>query len=68
MTIKAFSHFLSHTLLTNTVDGEGVGVFHWMMDYRELVNYRVDTFIEPEFGYDVIPSFSNPDELELKTS
>ncbi|OEE17295.1 hypothetical protein OAY_10635 [Vibrio cyclitrophicus ZF205] len=66
VTIKAFSHFLSHTLLTNTVDGNGVSVFNWMMDYRELVNYRVDTFIEPEFGYDVIPSFSDPDDLEVK--
>lgn len=67
VTLKAFSHFMSeHKLLTNTVDGEGFTVFNWMMDYRELVNYRVNSFIEPEFGYNIIPVFSNPNDLESK--
>lgn len=57
-TIKAFKKtFTEHIINTNMVDGENV--FDWIMSYRELVSYRIDTFLEPESGYDVIPSIPN---------
>lgn len=54
-TIKYFVDVFSHTEKINTNAIDGIHVFNWIMDYRELVNYRINSFIEPEFGYEVLP-------------
>lgn len=60
-TIKYFSDVFSHGEKINTNQIDGMHVFNWIMDYRELVNYRINSFIEPEFGYEVLPDiFKSP--------
>lgn len=56
ITIKYFIDVFSHAEKINTNAIDGVHVFNWIMDYRELVNYRINSFIEPEFGYEVLPN------------
>jgi hypothetical protein len=54
-TIKAYKEIHQDSDILNTNNIEGKNVFQWMMEYRELVNYKVSSFIEPDYGYDVIP-------------
>ncbi|UNP88786.1 hypothetical protein MNZ22_20530 [Aeromonas encheleia] len=54
-TIKAYKTIHQNNDILNTNDIDGKNVFEWIMEYRELVNYRVSSFIEPDYGYDVIP-------------
>lgn len=55
VTIKAFSDFFDgHKLNTNKID-EGT-IFDWAMSCRELVNYRNASFIEPDYGYEAMPT------------
>lgn len=57
-TIKAFIEFYpNHKLNTNLIDS--MNIFEWAMQCRELVNYRSSSFIEPDFGYNAIPSTLN---------
>lgn len=55
-TIHAFKKYMSsHKLNGNTIDGDGTCVFEWLMSHRELVNYRMNSFIEPSYADDVLP-------------
>lgn len=58
-TIRYFDDLFSHSEKINTNKIEGMHVFSWIMDYRELVHYRINSFIEPSFGYDVLPDIFN---------
>ena len=49
----------SEAINGNTIDGKHV--FDWIMSYRELVNYRINSFIEPEYGYNVMPNIFKPE-------
>ncbi|MBF7982864.1 MULTISPECIES: hypothetical protein [Rahnella] len=56
VTIKYFKELFSHSEKINTNNIDGQHVFDWIMSYRELVNYRINSFIEPQFGYEVVPN------------
>lgn len=55
VTIKYFKDSFSHLEKINTNKIDEQHVFDWIISYRELVNYRINSFIEPQFGYEVIP-------------
>ncbi|MEH0874558.1 hypothetical protein QM999_07475 [Pectobacterium cacticida] len=64
-TIKAFKETFSDNELLNTNTIDGINIFEWIMTCRELVNYRVSSFIEPEFGYELLPLIrSNSQEYD----
>ncbi|MGQ6014370.1 hypothetical protein ACUNG1_10180 [Serratia sp. IR-2025] len=68
-TIKAFKEIFgdSEILNTNTIDDKNI--FDWIMSYRELVNYRINSFTEPDFGYSVLPKLvSDPVHYDALTS
>lgn len=61
-TIKAYKTIYKDKDILNTNNIDGKNVFQWIMEYRELVNYRVSSFIEPDYGYNVIPQLKkDPD-------
>ncbi|EPX8765027.1 TPA: hypothetical protein SK283_000082 [Yersinia enterocolitica] len=59
-TIKAYKTLFQNIGIINTNSIDDTHVLDWIMEYRELVNYRINSFIEPDYGYDVIPRLHAP--------
>ena len=54
-TIRAYKILFENSAILNSNSIDDIHVLDWIMKYRELVNYRINSFIEPDYGYDVIP-------------
>ena len=54
-TIRAYKVLFENSAIINSNSIDDTHVLDWIMKYRELVNYRINSFIEPDYGYDVIP-------------
>lgn len=54
-TIRAYKILFEDSAIINSNSIGDMHVLDWIMSYRELVNYRINSFIEPDYGYDVIP-------------
>ena len=55
-TIRAYKMLFADAAIINTNKIDEQHVLEWIMSYRELVHYRIKSFIEPEHGYDVLPT------------